>query len=310
MLGPNKKSGLVALNLRPDRVEVARISRGDGARATVELCTSFRKQGSDEDALLRLRREMNLDRFRCATLLPAGDYQMQLIDAPNVPQEETKSAVRWRMKEFLDYPVEEATVDVVSIPGDPNAPTRGRSVYAISARNDVIASRMQLFSKAKLPLGVIDIPEMAQRNLAALFEIEHRGLAMLSFSEERGLLTFTADGELYLARSIEVGLSQLLMASAEDKESLFERVVLELQRSLDHFDRQFSYIPVAKLVVAPLPEEIGLEPHLMQNLYVQVEIANLDQVLDMRSAPELSNTANQLQHWNVIGAALRQEAGR
>jgi MSHA biogenesis protein MshI len=305
MLGRKKKLGLVALNPRLDRVEVARVSRNGSALPAVELCASFRKQGSDADALSRLRRELDLDSYRCSTVLPPAEYQLQLIDAPNVPEAEMKSAVRWRMKEFLDYPVEAATVDVVSVPGDPNAPTRGRSVYAVSARNEAVAARMRLFAQAKLPLEVIDIPEMAQRNLAALFEIERRGLATLSFSDERGLLTFTSGGELYLARSIDVGLSQLLMASAEDRDQLFERVVLELQRSLDHFDRQFSYMPVAKLMVAPLPEEIGLEPHLTQNLYLPVEIANLEQVLDLRSAPELANPASQLQHWTVIGAALR-----
>ena len=66
-----------------------------------------------------------------------------MLDAPDVPEAETKSAVRWRLKDFLDYPVDAATVDVIRIPPDPSAPTKARSVFAVSARNEHIAARMK-----------------------------------------------------------------------------------------------------------------------------------------------------------------------
>ena len=38
-----------------------------------------------------------------------------------------------------------------------------------------------------------------------------------------------------------------------------DRLVLELQRSLDHFDRQFSYITLSRLLLAPLPADLGVQ---------------------------------------------------
>jgi len=130
---------------------------------------------------------------------------------------------------------------------------------------------------------------------------------MLSFSDEGGLLTFSAQGELYLSRRIEISLDQLVSALPEMRDQLFERIALELQRSLDHFDRQFSNIPLARLLLAPLPEELGLAAYLAGNLSAPVESANLGDVLDFHEVPELREQAEQTLRWQTLGAALRVE---
>jgi len=307
LLSRRQSADLAAVNLCAGRVEVARLRRSGSNRPVVEICAAFPANGSEADTLQRLRRELHLERYRCATLLPARAYQLQLLDAPNVPDAELKSAVRWKLKDFLEYPVESATVDLVQIPADANAPTRGRSVYAVSARNADIEACMKLFAQAKIPLRVIEIPEMAQRNLAALLETDHRALAMLSFGEEGGLLTFSARGELYLSRRIDVSLEQLTLATGDMREQMFERIALELQRSLDHFDRQFSNVPLARLLLGPVPVEIGLRQYLAGNLSTQVDSVDLGEVLDFHRVPELRESGEQMQRWQTLGAALRSD---
>ncbi len=299
--------GIVAVCFQNGRVDVARVQRGDGAQPILDLCVSIPREESEAETLAHLRRDYHLARVPCVTLMPSVDYQLQVMEAPEVPEAELKSAVRWRLKDVLDYPPDAATVDVVTVPADPNAPTRGKSVYAVAARNEVIAERMGLFSEAKLSLKAIDIPEMAQRNMAAMFEAPQRALAMLNMAPERGLLTFTSGAELYLARSIDVGLSQLQNAEGGLRHQLLERVVLEVQRSLDHFDRQFSYLPVSKLVLAPLPEDLGLHGQLSESLYVEIEQARLENCLDISRVPELASRDLQAEQFLTIGAALREE---
>ena len=296
---------LAAVNLYADRAEVGHVRRNGSERPVVALCAQFANADEPVETLQRLRREFHLDRFSCATLLPARQYQLQLIDAPNVPAAEMKSAARWRLKDFLEYPVETATVDVVPIPADGAAAGRDRSVYAVSARNQDVEARMKIFAAAKVRLSVIEIAEMAQRNLAALFENDQRALAMLSFSDEGGLLTFSARSELYLSRRIEISIDQLTGALPEMRDQLFERIALELQRSLDHFDRQFSHVPVARLLLAPLPEELGLAAYLKANLSAPVEAVNLGDVLDFHEVPELREAAEQTMRWKTLGTALR-----
>ena len=298
---------LASVNLYSDRAEVGHIRRNGSERPVVDVCALFPSAGDPVEMLQGMRRQLHLERFSCSTLLPPRQYQLQLIDAPNVAEAEMKSAVRWRLKDFLEYPVESATVDIVAVPMDQSAAGRGRSVYAVSARNQDIESRMKMFAQAKIQLRVIEIAEMAQRNLATLFESDQRAVAMLSFSEDGGLLTFTARGELYLSRRIEISLDQLIGVSAEMRDQLFERIALELQRSLDHFDRQFSNIPLARLLLAPLPEELGLATYLAGNLSASVESVNLGDVLDFHKVPELREPAEQILRWQTLGAALRVE---
>jgi MSHA biogenesis protein MshI len=302
------ESGWMAIQFSGDGVCLAHVRRVTDERPLVTFCATYKLDGTDAHALEKLGKEANLGRYQRSFLLNPGQYQMLVLEAPTVPAAELRTAVRWRIKDMLDFPAAEATVDVLNIPGDKNAPSRNRSLYAVAARNEIIRQRMETFEEAKLPLTAIDIPELAQRNIAAALEVEGRGLAMLSFDEAGGLLTFTFAGELYLSRHIEIPLSQLVQADSEQRQRHFDRITLELQRSLDHFERQFHFITLSSLVLAPLPEEVNMEAYLSSNLYVPVATMNLDDVFDFSVAPGVGPTQRQACFW-ALGAALRLEEG-
>lgn len=256
------------------------------------------------DELEALAKERNFERYRISCLMNYGEYQMLPVEAPNVPREEMKAALRWRIKDLLDCDIEESTVDVIDIPQDENLSAKDHSIIAVSARNEIIRDRMALFEKHGMPLSAIDIPELAQRNIAALFEDDGKGIAMLSFDEESGLLTFSCAGELCLARRIDVTLPQLLEGGEEGKAPI-DRITLELQRSIDHFERQFHYIPLTWLLLAPLPQSGGMQDHLAANLSIPVKTADLNEVFDL---PETLSLEQQSQCFLALGGALRQEA--
>ena len=302
-----RQPGWLAVGLHGDHIDLVHVRRSAAGRPEIVLCDTYRTEGSEADALARLRRELKLDQYRCTTLLKFADYQMHALDAPAVPAAELKNAVRWRVKDVIDYPLEQATVDVLDVPVDKNGVSRNHQVYALTTRNECVERTIKPFNEARLPLEVIDVPALAQRNIAALFEQEGRGLATLVFHAECGKLTFTSGGEIYLTRRIEIPLAQLMEADAERRNQNFERIALELQRSLDHFDRQFNYVPVSKLLLAPLPEDIGLQQYLATNIYVPVETMDLAAVMDFPAVPELKQAARQAQCLAAIGAALRDE---
>jgi MSHA biogenesis protein MshI len=275
------------------------------AKPVVTMCGFFAGVQTAE-SFEKIGKELHAAQYRCTTLLGAREYQLLSVEAPNVPPDELKTAIRWRLKDMLDYHVDDATIDVLGIPVEPNAPVRTASMFAVSARNSVIKAKQELFSEARFDLSVIDIQEMAQRNIASFLEPEGRGLAMLSFTEEGGLLTVTYKGELYLSRRIEVSLAQLAEEDFERRHALFDRITLELQRSLDHFDRQFNYISVAKLMLAPNPAE-GLDAYLTSNLYTPIETFTLADVFDFSAVPDLEDAGAQQRYFMCLGAALRLE---
>ncbi|MGE5470338.1 MAG: hypothetical protein ACM3X0_06015 [Bacteroidota bacterium] len=208
---------------------------------------------------------------------------------------------------MLDFPADEAVFDVLDIPTEQFAPARPRSAYVVAARRSVVAGRIAPFEAAHLPLAVVDIPEMAQRNVAALFEEENRGIACIAFDDTAALLTVTFHGELYASRRIEVALSQLVAADDERRGQLFERVALEAQRTLDSFDRQYSFMSVSKLLVAPRPELVGFMEALAANLYIPLEVMDLSRVLEFAADSPLAQAAEQSRLLYAIGAVLRGE---
>lgn len=291
----------------PDGVCVTHVRRVTDNKPLVTLCAVSRAETVDAPVLEKMVKEYGLGSYKGSFLLNPGAYQMLVVEAPNVPAAELKTAVRWRIKDMLDFSVDDATVDVLEIPADKNAQSRKRSLYTVAARNEVIRKCMADFDAARLPVSVIDIPELAQRNIASLLEDKDRGLALLSFDENGGLLTFTYDGELYSSRHIDVPLSQLNQADSEQRQRHYDRITLELQRSMDSFERQFSFITINKLVIAPLPAEVNLEAYLASNLYLPVSTLDMDEIFDFSTVSGVG-PAQRMQCFLTLGAALRDES--
>jgi MSHA biogenesis protein MshI len=276
------------------------------AKPRVLMCEHFPFAENTENAWSTLAKKLPLAKNRCMVVLAPNEYQLMQVEAPNVPQPEIKQAVRWKLKDLLAYPLEQATLDVLDIPVDPNNPGRSHFMYAVAARNECIKSYMDNAASIDAQLEVIDVPELAQRNIAGLIEEGGRGVALISFNEDGGLVTFTANSELYHARQIEMNSFQMAAADEEQRKHNYERLVLELQRSLDNFERQFSYVAVTRLVIAPMKAQAELEAYLRENLYIKIESLNLADVLDVTSVQGLDDLAMQAEYFYALGAALRE----
>ncbi|MBR7800064.1 agglutinin biogenesis protein MshI [Undibacterium fentianense] len=304
-----KKTDLMAIRIANDGVYSACIRHVTGSLPALDFLAFYPNDQQTQAALLeRLARESPAKQKRCLLQLNSRDYQWFAIDHLNVPDTELRSAMQWRLKELLDYPVESAYFDVLKVPGDVQNGGRNQSLIAIVAANQTLANFQQLFHTAKLPLAVIDVAELAQRNWSVCLESPGRGLAMLSFDQYGGMLTVTFSGELYLARRLEINLSDLQHADESERTASYERISLELQRSLDHFDRQHNYITTEKLVLAPLGQSASpLRDFLTANMYLPVEILDLSSLVQMDTIPELKDAARQAAFFSIIGAALRQD---
>jgi hypothetical protein len=66
-------------------------------------------------------------------------------------------------------------------------------------------------------------------------------------------------------------------------------------------------VPVAHILLGPVPVEIGLRQYLADNLSTQVDSVDLGEVLDFHKVPELRESGEQMQRWQTLGAALRSD---
>ncbi len=305
-LRPKLHDGWMSVTFAPDRLDFAHVIRHEGRKPEVLLLNSYQRAGDDLDALRRLRKELKLGRYHCTHMLRVGEYQVLQVEPPEIPAEELKEALRWRIKEMLNYPVEAATLDVLNIPSESAAAGRAKQAFVVAASNALLGPRIALFDQAKVPLEAIDIPELAQRNIAALFEERERGLAMLVFDDNGAMLTFTFRGELHATRHTDIPLAQLEQAEEPRREQLFERIALDAQRSLDNFDRINSNISVTRLLVSPLPGVPGFLEYLREYLSLPVVEIDLAEVFDFSAIPELAQAVRQTKCLKLLGVALRE----
>jgi MSHA biogenesis protein MshI len=302
-LGKQVSQDLTAIHIRLDGVALVRVSRPTGQLPLVTAC-DFRPAADAEElarVLQRMAADLDLKRARCTTVLEPGEYTLLLTEAPSVPKDELRAAVRWRIKDLIDFPLDDATVDVFDAPTGSGGPA-ARAINVVAARNGAIRRIADLCNEAGINLDVVDIPELAQRNLAALLAEDQLGLALLVFEADHGLITITRNGELYMSRRIEIGTETL--RSASNPAPYFEQITLEVQRSLDYFDSHFRAAPVTNIMVAPAAQLPGLVDYLGANLSLRVGEVRLSEQLagdpsDLALVEERCLTA--------LGAALREE---
>ncbi len=257
--------------------------------------------------LQRFVRQRELRRVPCTGLLRHGDYSLILVDTPDVPPSEIRAAMRWQVKEMIDFHIDDAVIDVFEVPERDDRSTR--RLYAVVARRSKITQLIDLMALVGLNLGVIDIPELALRNLAARLPEDQGGVAMISFERGHGLITVTRQGALYFSRKVDCGSERLLAANEGDGlspalEGLLDGLTIEVQRSLDFYERHFSQAAVAGIVLTPLP---GMSDEVCRYLEAQLGVRTRWLAIAEVGLAEQARTELALGCMTALGASLRDE---
>ena len=244
-----------------------------------------------------------LQRCPCVAVVPRDSYQVQQLEALEVPADELQTAVRWRLKDVVDVPLEQAVTDVILVPPPPTRDV-ANMLYGIVARRQVMDEYADLIDQAGLHITALEIREMAVRNLAALCPEQGGGIAVLAVDSDEGLLMVSREESLYLARSLEIGGIHL----RADTSQVSERLALEVQRSLDYYDSQLYGAPPSRVLLLPLTEfdEAAVVSDLNTHLGASVEMLELEQWL---ATPDSLSSGQQQRAALAIGAALRLRPG-
>ena len=230
-------------------------------------------------------------------LLASGEYQVMQIEAPPVPAAEMRIAAGWRVRELLDYPLDQAVIDTFALP---EPAQRGTTrINVVAARREVVADRIALLRGSGFALRAIDIPELAQGEAGNRLPADERGHALLALERDTGLITIARDGEQYLARPLDVGLGAI--ARGEDG---IEALVLEVQRSFDYFESAMSQAPVGVLYLHPAGEAAQTLARAIESGLgtISCKAVVVGDLVDVELEPEHAGAT--LLH--AIGAALRR----
>jgi MSHA biogenesis protein MshI len=313
-------------------------------------------QGADSlEAFVSSLQKLGLAGLKTTLMLRTDQYQLLQIDTPTVPPEELRAAARYQIKDMLQVHVDDVTLDVVAV-GDGKYQSKPLS-FVVAATNAAVKSGMDLAQAMDWQVSVIDVQDMAQRNLQSALAraegpAERAHGALVLVPGQQALLTLCAHEELFYARRFDLsddfltgdwgeGVVPLTpeanaytpveeyvpaYASAEDlsyreytpgskpqtagpargaSESA-QRLVVEVQRSLDVWDRSWSALPLHQLRVyaGRRSEELAR--------WLGVQLGHTVTAMDVSplfTGLEATDEAILAQCWPLLGVLLRSEGG-
>ncbi len=243
--------------------------------------------------------KLGLQQVPCNVVINSGTYQLLLGEAPKVPLDELAEALRWRVKDLIQFPITDAVIDAFLLPED-SARGTSRMAYAVVMQRNHLVQLIGQTKAAQLTLETIDIPELVLRNLVQTCCETKRGIALIKLAPGGGSLQIIRDGNLYLSRQFSLAYNGGLL-----DELPAEALVLELQRSLDYFERQMRQIPPSHVYLCG--ENITsdkLTAAIRNSLTVTID------VLDVHSGLQIGKDVQE--HTLslcllALGAALRQD---
>lgn len=293
------------------------------------LCRVLRfgveRQGSDsrEDFLRRLP-ALGFKGTPARVMLRPSQYQVLQIDAPAVPPEELRTAARWQIREMVDLHTDDLTLDVVRV-GDEQQRSSA-SLFVVVAANATIRDVMEIGQGLRSAVDVVDIQDMAQRNLQSAVARRqsangHAQAALVLVDEQQALLTISAQEELYYTRRIDLGPGFMqapwgptpqadgagaldLLPAGQDGDRA-QRLVVEIQRSLDLWDRTWPRLVLERLSVQAGARTAELASVLTQELGQTVQPLEVSALFPGFAG---GSDADRQLCWPLLGLLLRHEA--
>lgn len=296
--------GHAGLSVSGSRVAYARVREKRDGRPQIVAAAADKGAGKHwAQELTRQVRGGDGARLPLVSTLPEGSYQLLLVEVPDVPADEVNDAIRWKVKDLLDFPVDETVIELLPMPSSSMGSGAPDTAYAVATRRSNVEEHIRLLQAAGFPLEVINIPELCMRNIAARLPQDSSGVAFLHLTEQQGILTVSRQGTLYMIRRIDRGREYLRSATDDfARTEALATFVLDIQRSLDYYETHFDRRPLTELVLGPGSDIGGLADTLREQLGLNISQLDLNELFDVQNAV---SEEQQNECLLAIGAALR-----
>lgn len=255
MFGKSSHSTRIGIHITRDTIAVSEFNPTDPA-SSIKSCF-FISSNDEEERSKQLEnyiKQNKLKKHSCTVVLDASYYDLYQLPAPPVDDNELKSAMYWRVKDLIAYPIEDAVIDVFRVPVESH---REAKVYVVVSPRESIKSTVNLIQNAGLSLEVIDIEQLGMLSVIEKLETQKKGLAVLYMGQQSGSINLYHNNNLFLSRKIDIGLERIETLHSDDRDAtsmlnqVYDPIILELQRSLDFYESEFAKAPITRLMVVP-----------------------------------------------------------
>lgn len=302
--------GIVGLCFLPEGIAIAVANTLEKNQLTLVCCEFiYTKTALEASEILKnWVATHKLTHYDCHIVLGIDNYQSLKIDTPPVPEHEIALAIRWKIADLIDFPVDDAVIDYYPVPTISDGES---TLEVIACSKATINPKIEQCIQAGLELKIIDIQEACLRNLTALLPKSDQGAAVLYLQKKLGTILIQKAGIIYLARQITPGYEKLNLLNKFDTDPL-DHLALEIQRSLDYVESYYRIGMISSLAVIPwgdnsqrlvdnLNDNYGINAYLMDITMLIACDITLDYPTQSLCAPAIGATLRHIiaQHDNT-----------
>ncbi|WP_286262996.1 hypothetical protein [Thalassotalea atypica] len=206
-------------------------------------------------------------------VLSSSQYQMVQVDKPNIPDDEINAALKWQVKDLVTVEPEDMIVDYFSGPIQAGG---AEKINVVCARKSSLAPLVEQFEKSGLSLKSITTEEFAFAGL-----LPHKEQAVLLVCQqpnEEIVILIVKASQIYFHRRLR-GYTQIANKTPEELSfGIIDSLSLEIQRSMDYFERQLKQPPIKDIqLLLPIKAEQYLASKLAENTLATVNVLSLDE---------------------------------
>ncbi len=196
-----KKSppGFCGLYLLPDKLMMTHVLF-DRGKPVVTFCDSITYELDMLAATLAsIIKKHALQGMACSWILHDSFYRLFLLDPPAIPEKEVPLALRWQVKELIDFPAEEAVIEYFPVPA---TLASRRKIFVTVAKKTQLQAVVDIINNTELNLKYVDIGELALRNITALYNDDQCYLGLLIVNKNHIDFIITHEKNLLLTRRL------------------------------------------------------------------------------------------------------------
>lgn len=201
-------------------------------------------------------------------ILPPEFYQYFLIEDVLVEESHKLEAIQWRLTELIDYSVEDAVIDYMEIPQQESKKSKPL-IYAFVTPKETILKVTSWARGCGINLKKLDVGQSAYKAYLSQKSDQSIGQLLLVLHPNQIELVIIKQGAICLMRKIEAPYLKESLVTNNIKESTYEMLCIEIQRSIDY---------CASIICQPSISNI----YIQENLAYQIDIEKIKDILGLQ----------------------------
>lgn len=189
--------------------------------------------------------DLSLNGARIVLTLDPADYQLFQMEKPDVDAPDLRSAVHWKLQDYLDYPVAESICDIFEVPEGRHG--HSQQIYVAVAKKQRLKELIHVVQSAGLAVYSINIAQLAIRSLVANEQL-NESVGIVYLSDQTSQLFICKGDTFFLTRNINLGRHQINEYDESSRLEITDQFSLEIQRTMDYYDSHYDQSPIRKLI--------------------------------------------------------------